>query len=120
MREDVSFDSELFVDTLFSANRKISLGVFYRPPKSSINWLLDLQVALDIVLSSSPSSEGLNYIKDVSSPYLFLRQLEHHCFKKTSNRVLLIHCVNISAGSLGKKKVKVSGWSAGNLTLKAE
>ena len=50
MREDVSFDSELlFVDSLFSANRKISLGVFYRPPNmcSNINCLLDLQAALD-------------------------------------------------------------------------
>ena len=58
LREDVNFDSELlFVDILFPANRKISLGVFYRPPNSSINCLLDLQTALDTVLSSSQNSE---------------------------------------------------------------
>ena len=40
VREDVSFESELlFVDILFSANRKIILGVFYTPPKSNINCL---------------------------------------------------------------------------------
>ena len=58
VREDVNFDSELlFVDILFPANRKISLGVFYRPPNSSINCLLDLQTALDTVLSSSQNPE---------------------------------------------------------------
>ena len=57
MREDVSFDSELlFVDILFSANRRISLGVFYWPPNSNINCLLYLQAAPDNVLSS-PNSE---------------------------------------------------------------
>ena len=58
VREDVSFDSELlFVDIIFPANRKISLGAFYRPPNSSINCLLDLQTALDTVLSSSQNPE---------------------------------------------------------------
>ena len=67
VREDVSFDSELlFVDMLFSANRKINLGVFYRPPKGNINCLLDLQVALDSVLSS-PNSEMV-LIGDFSIP----------------------------------------------------
>ena len=38
--EDVSFESELlFVDILFSANRKISLGVFFPPSNSNINCL---------------------------------------------------------------------------------
>ena len=51
---DVSFDSELlFDDIIFPANRKICLGVFHRPPNSSINCLLGLQTALDTVLSSS-------------------------------------------------------------------
>ena len=59
VREDVSFDSELlFVDILFWANRKISLGVFYTPPNGNINCLLHLQAALDNVLSS-PNSEIL-------------------------------------------------------------
>ena len=58
VREDVSFNSELlYVDIIFPANRKISLGVFYRPPNSSINCLLDLQTALDTVLSSSENPE---------------------------------------------------------------
>ena len=40
---DVSFDSELlFDDIIFPANRKICLGVFHRPPNSSINCLLGL------------------------------------------------------------------------------
>ena len=50
-REDLLCDSELlFVDILVSGNRKVNLGVFYRPPKSDINPLLDLQTALDSVL----------------------------------------------------------------------
>ena len=50
---DASFDSELlFDDIIFPANRKICLGVFHRPPNSSINCLLGLQTALDTVLSS--------------------------------------------------------------------
>ena len=62
VREDVSFDSAelLFVDTLFSANRKISLGVFYRPPNGNMNYLLDLQAALDNVLSSVNSEMVLD------------------------------------------------------------
>ena len=60
MRQDISFaaDSELlFIGILFSVNRNTSLGVFYRPPNSSTNCLWHLQTALDIVPSSSPSSE---------------------------------------------------------------
>ena len=50
-REDLLCDSELlFVDILVSGNRKVNLGVFYRPPKSVINPLPDLQTALDNVL----------------------------------------------------------------------
>ena len=49
-REDLLCDSELlFLDILVSGNRKVKLGVFYRPPKSDINSLLDLQTALDSV-----------------------------------------------------------------------
>ena len=59
MRKGVTFDSELlFVNILSSANRKISLGVFYRPPISNLTAsVLDLQAALDNVLSSSPNSD---------------------------------------------------------------
>ena len=41
------YDSEfIFVDVLFSHNRKVTLGVFYRPPNNEIKPIEDLQAFL--------------------------------------------------------------------------
>lgn len=41
------YDSEfIFVDVLFSHNRKVTLGVFYRPPNNEIKPIEDLQAVL--------------------------------------------------------------------------
>ena len=43
-REDLACDSELlFIDIIIAGNRKIVMGVLYRPPNSNIKVLEDLQ-----------------------------------------------------------------------------
>ena len=47
LRDTPQNDSEfIFVDLLFSYNRKVTLGVFYRPPNNDVKPLEDLQAAL--------------------------------------------------------------------------
>ena len=47
LRDTPQNDSEfIFVDLLFSCNRKVTLGVFYRPPNNDAKPLADLQAAL--------------------------------------------------------------------------
>ena len=46
-RDTSQYDSEfVFVDLLFSHNRKVTLGVFYRPPNNETKPLEDLQAVL--------------------------------------------------------------------------
>ena len=46
-REDLDCESELlFIDVSTTNNRKITMGVFYRPPDSNLNVLQDLQNSL--------------------------------------------------------------------------
>ena len=46
-RETSQYDSEfIFVELLLSHNRKVTLGVFYRPPNNETKALEDLQAAL--------------------------------------------------------------------------
>ena len=47
MREHLLSDSEfIFVDIIFSNNRRTTLGVFYRPPNYDVKPLEDLQAVL--------------------------------------------------------------------------
>ena len=82
-REDLLRDSELlFVDILVSGNRKVNLGVFYRPPKSDINSLLDLQIALDSVLST-PNADLL-LLGDFDMPEI---NWETNCASRSSDHI---------------------------------
>ena len=46
-REDLACQSELlFIDIIIANNRKIVMGVFYRPPNSNLKVLEDLQNSL--------------------------------------------------------------------------
>ena len=85
-REDLLCDSELlFVDIHVSGNRKVNLGVFYRPPKSDINPLLDLQTALDNVLST-PNSDLL-LLGDFNMPEI---NWETNCVSRSSDHTTLL------------------------------
>ena len=85
-REDLLCDSELlFVDILVSGNRKVNLGVFYRPPKSDINSLLDLQTALDSVLST-PNADLL-LLGDFNMPEI---NWETNCASRSSDHTTLL------------------------------
>ena len=85
-REDLLCDSELlFVNILVSGNRKVNLGVFYRPPKSDINPLLDLQTALDSVFSTSNSD--LLLLGDFNLPEI---NWDTNCALRSSDHTTLL------------------------------
>ena len=85
-REDLLCDSELlFVEILASGNRKVNLGVFYRPPKSDINPLLNLQTALDSVLWT-PNSDLL-LLGDFNMPEI---NWETNCALRSSDHTMLL------------------------------
>ena len=58
-RDTSQYDSEfIFVDLLLSHNRKVTLGVFYRPPNNDTKPLEDLQAALQMLSAKELILQG--------------------------------------------------------------
>ena len=51
-RDDIFCESELFVNILLDRNKKITLGVFYRPPSRDLQPLEELQSILSEISTS--------------------------------------------------------------------
>ena len=68
LRKTFCVSELLFVDLLFPTNRKITLGVFYRPPNNDTKPLEDLQQVLDNLSTSELIMVGDFNLPDVDWP----------------------------------------------------